>query len=135
MKRTRFEHRRPSHLLLQGNEAAQKRSALMLTACLKLLKKALLDRIRTGPALQLRTRFVVEAVDVSQHPRHLMLGGREVEARIVRRHRSGEGRRSWHQRSPEYPRSAVPLAPNRVTWVARPHAAQSAGAALRAAAE
>src|SRR3954451_5355833 len=103
MDRTRFEHRRASDLLLQCNEAAQKRFALMLTACLKLLKKALLERVRTGPALQLVTRFVVEAIDVSQHPKHLVLGGREiapVEARIVRRHRSGEGRRSWHQRSP-----------------------------------
>src|SRR4051794_37710829 len=86
----------------------------MLTACLKLLKKALLDRVRAGPALQLLTRFVVEAVDVSQHPKHLVLGGREVDGRIVRRHRSGEGRSSWHQRSPGYPRSTVRLAPNRV---------------------
>jgi hypothetical protein len=140
----RFEHRRPSHLLLQCNEAAQKRFALMLTVCLKLLKKALLERVRTGPALQLPTRFVVGGVDVSRRPKHLVLGGREVDGvgpHIVRRHRSGEGRSSWHQRSPGHPRSAVPLAPNRVARVARPQAAQSsgaeqsAGAALRAAAE
>src|SRR4051795_4756424 len=109
MKRTHLEHGRPSHLLLQCDEAAQKRFALMLTACLKLLKKALLDRVWAGPALQLLTRFVVGAVDVSQHPKHLLLGGREVDGRIVRRHRSGEGRSSWHQRSPEYPRSTVRL--------------------------
>jgi hypothetical protein len=75
-------------VLLEFSEPTKDRLALALTPLLKLLGEALLDGVRTGPALQLPTRFVVGAVDVSQHPKHLLLGGLKVDGRIVRRHRS-----------------------------------------------
>ena len=47
MNRTRFEQRRASDLLLESSKTTQERLALPLTACLKLLRQALLDHL--GP--------------------------------------------------------------------------------------
>src|SRR5215213_2145107 len=103
MNRTSFEHRRPS-LLLQCNEAAQERLALPLTACLKLLRQALLDHLGTGPTLQLLPLAIVVGFEVGQDRQRLLQSGREIGeigGGLVRFERSisVSGRTLRHQRS------------------------------------